>query len=106
MSVEMRAGQEPRRRFNLSNEVAGQPAPSVTEAEHGSDHTGKRVLSHSTEKSASTTPTLLSSCHRRRRHKPPLLPRRSSRRAGVVTGKQSSASCSARVVVAPSRRLF
>ncbi len=49
---------------------------------------GNRVLSHSTEVSASTTPTLPSSCHRRRRHKPPLLPRRSRRGAGVVTGNR------------------
>ena len=76
-------------KFQSLERGRGNPAPSVTEAEHGSGHTGKRVLSHSTEITASSTPTVPSSCHRRRRHKPPLLPRRSGRGAGVVTGNDS-----------------
>lgn len=35
----------------------GSPAPSVTEADHGSDHAGKRVLSHASAPTASSTPT-------------------------------------------------
>ena len=45
-SVAVAGGEESRRSLNLLNEVAGEPAPSVTEADHGSGQAPLRVLSH------------------------------------------------------------
>lgn len=49
-----RAADEPRLNLCLSNEVTGKPAPSVTEADHGSDLAAVRATGHAIASAAST----------------------------------------------------